>query len=542
LSLNENTHRPVRRFFIALAVLAALLLVALLVIRFSGTSVWDDAYFNARYADNFLQNGEFTWNPGEEPAYGLTSLLHGTLVVGLRFGLTGSPALPLILASLLGGLLAIIAIYRLISEYTDGYGQHRWSAMVFLALLLGFNANQLSVHFTSGMDTALSMAFLAVYLSVIKRFEGELSPGKALVTGMLGGLAWIVRPDLLIFTGGIPFALAIFAKKRIQRVEAGYLLIFTAFSLLTQILLISQTFSSLVPLSFHVKSTLAGFDALREAYQGDGLLMLAAFLATNWLASLAIPCAVFLNFRRWRGAFTIADKAAFLCLGGFMVYQALIVIPVMGYEQRFFYPAWPVLAYLGAKSAVHLLYQRPAIADRLFPRISGSGRLLPLLAFALVIAGLAAAQKPWQRPGPVGQFDMVAVYRQIGKANWPYLERFSILPNKMSMAATELGILSALNPDRVIYDLSGLNDRELAIEGFSDTRLVHDQQPDLIFLPHPDYQDLRKKITESPAFNEQYETVSGEAMGTFLDLALRKDSPYYSQMRFIVDDERKKMR
>jgi hypothetical protein len=533
----QINNRPVRRLFGTFALASVLLLLCLVALRFGGASVWDDAYFNVRYADHLLDNGNFAWNADESPAYGLTSILHGLVVLVLRFGIGGSPALPLILASLLAGVAALSILFKLLSDYGDDLGENRWGAALFFAILLGFNAPPLSVHLTSGMDTALGMAFLGIYLLVIKRFEPSLSPGKSLVVGILGGLAWFVRPDLLIFTIGIPLSLAIFSKKKVQRVQGGYMLIFTAFSLLTQALLTTQTFDSFVPLSFYVKSLPDGAADLREAYQWRGLQYLGTFLAANWAAVGVIFLAVLLKFRSWRKHFTIADKAAMLSLGLFAAYQTFLVIPVMGYHARFLYPAWPILAYLSTRSAVHLLYERPHIAEKIRLRTSGLRQILPLLAFALAIGAAAFLQRPRDIRRTMGQFEMKAVYQQLGLHNWPFLERFSILPDDLSMAATELGILSALNPGKTIYDLSGLNDPILAVDGFDLKRFLGEQDPDLVYLPHPDYKTLTAKLLNSEEFQNRYQIYSSETLGSYLGIALRRTSPYFYQMKNIVEEE-----
>lgn len=519
-----------------------LLLLCLLAMRFGGASVWDDSYFNVRYVDHLLENGNFSWNADDAPAYGLTSILHGLVVLVLRLVSGGSPALPLLLASLLAGLASLGIIFKLLARYADDYGEYRWGAAVFFAILLGFNAPVLSVHFSSGMDTALAMAFLGFYLLVIKRFEPSLSPGKSLVVGIIGGLAWFVRPDLLIFTVGIPLSLAIFSKKKVQRVQAGYMLIFTAFSLLTQALITTQTFDSFIPLSFYVKSLPDGAADLREAYRWKGLQYLGTFLAANWAAVGVILLAVMLKFRSWRKNFTIADKAAMLSLGLFAAYQTFLVIPVMGYHARFFYPAWPILAYLSTRSAVHLLYERPQFAKRLREQISGRRQLLPLLVFAVAIGAAAFLQRPRDIRRTMGQFEMKAVYQQLGQHNWPYLERFSILPDDLSMAATELGILSALNPGKTIYDLTGLNDPILAENGFDMRRFLGEQDPDLIYLPHPDYKSLTDKLLSSAEFQDRYLIYPPEALNSYLGIALKRTSPYFYQMKNIVEEEQAKSR
>ena len=81
--------------------------------------------------------------------------------------------MPLLLASLVAGVAALTIIFKLLADYADDYGEYRWGAAVFFAILLGFNAPALSVHFSSGMDTALAMSFLGVYLPLLKKKQEE---------------------------------------------------------------------------------------------------------------------------------------------------------------------------------------------------------------------------------------------------------------------------------------------------------------------------------------------------------------------------------
>jgi hypothetical protein len=86
-----------------------------------------------------------------------------------------------------------------------------WLSAFFWATV-ALNAPMLLVHMSSGMDTTFAMAYFAAYLLLLHAFEPQLSPGKAFLTGIVGGLAWTIRPDLMLFTVGVPLAWAIFFK------------------------------------------------------------------------------------------------------------------------------------------------------------------------------------------------------------------------------------------------------------------------------------------------------------------------------------------
>lgn len=534
---SSSDMRVARQAFLFLALLCGGLLLCLLVLRFSGASVWDDAYFSVRYADHLLENGVYSWNVGEDPAFGITSVLHGGWVTLLRLVLGGSPAFLLLWGSLLLGLLALYLILRLLLHYSDLNGRFYWHALAFLALTVGFNAPQLSVHFVSGMDTTLAMAYLALYLLVVKRFEPQLSPGKSLLIGVLGGLAYFVRPDLLVFTVGVPLALALFSKRRLMQLQAAYMLIFTSFALISQVFFTTQTFGTFLPLGFYAKSLHTTGEALQSAYRFTSFTQFGTFLAVNWLPILAILLGVVLNFRAWRGAFTIADKALALCLAGFGLYHLFLVVPVMGYAARFYYPAWPVLLYLGARSFVHLLNVRPAWNAQLTRWLQPKKFRLLLGVLAVVLALVAWPQRPPNVRSRLGKFSMEAVYAELGQHNWPLLDRFSILPDDLRIASTELGILSAMNPHKTIYDLVGLNDQELAQQGFDPQRLVRIQRPDLIYMPHPDYAEMIAALRADPDFQADYLLFEAEDLGAYLGVALRRDSPFFHQMQFIATDK-----
>ena len=59
-------------------------------------------------------------------------------------------------------------------------------------------------------------------------------------------------------------------------------------------------------------------------------------------------------------------------------------------------------------------------------------------------------------------------------------------------------------------------------------------EPDLSYLPHPDYVAMTAQLTGDARFARRYEGVPREELGTLLGIALRRDSAHFDAMRAIV--------
>ena len=102
------------------------------------------------------------------------------------------------------------------------------------------------------------------------------------------------------------------------------------------------------------------------------------------------------------------------------------------------------------------------------------------------------------------------------------------------MATTEVGIPAAMNPQKIIVDLSGLNETNFVRNGFSADYLFQNYQPDLIYMPHPHYQRTIEQISGHPHFVQSYEYFPASVLGVEMGVALKRDSRYHSEMRAIV--------
>lgn len=515
--------------------LAALLLLGLgLLMRFSAVALWDDAWFYTRYAAQLLAHGHYRWNAYGESSYGLTAPAYGLQTVLLQ-ALHILPGLALWILSAVWGMAALGFTHRLVPVRADETGRLRDWLSVFFWATVALNVPALLVHCSSGMDTTFAMAYLAAYLLLVHAFEPRLSPGKAFLTGIVGGWAWTIRPDLMLFTVGVPLAWALFTKDPVQRREAYYTVLFTAFSVLLQVWVAMREFGTLLPLAFYAKSFNPYGEAIAAAYRWAGLGQWALFMACNILPALAIGGGIWQGGRIWWRFHSIAERALLIALAAFMLYHLTLVLPVMGYSARFYYPVWPLLLWLGGRSLVFLWRMHPQGAERLLARLRPPALAAGLGVACLALGGLAVWQgRPPGAKALWGRMDASSAYEALGRDNWPCLPAINALPSSLSIASTELGILGALNYDRRIIDLSGLHDAEAAHTGFNPDKLIHVQRPDLIYLPQADYAELHAAMVAHPDFARLYLSYPATTLDAFQGMALRRDSPFFAQMQAAV--------
>lgn len=504
-----------------------------LILRVTGVVVWDDAYFFVRYADNLLQDGSWSWNPGKSPSYGLTSLAYGAQVGVFRMG-SGPPALTLWLGSMIWGTISLLALWRLMFTKTDPNGKSLRFAGFMAIVTIGFQIPQLTQHFTSGMDTMMGVAWITGYLLLFKRWESGLSPGKAFVLGLFGGLTWFVRPELMLLTVGLPLGAALWSEKKLLKTQGWYTLLFTWFFLISCAFLAQNYFGNVFPLSFWVKSANSYGPEITSQYHLEGLKQLGIFAACNWIPLGLIIWAMVIGRRNWWKKLSPGDRALTLVTLFYLVYETVFVLQIMGYSQRFYFPVWPALLYLGGRSLVILLEERPEMLSNGPIKVQWKGVMGLMVVFAMVISLSSWLQRPRNLSRDWGKFATEDIYKGIGEHNWPLLPRWDIFPKDFKLGGTELGIPGVMHSEKEIVDLTGLHDPNM-IGGFSIESLLA-RKADILYMPHPDYTRMHQVLGASEAFQEAYHVYSPATLQSYLGIALWRKSPYYYQMKGIVED------
>lgn len=513
--------------------LCGLFFVVWFLERFSGISVWDDSYLYTRYADHFIQHGSFAWNVGDPPAWGLTSQFFAVPVGILRWLFSNwSPSLTLYVSSMAFGLGFLYFLTKTILWSGKNTGEKQL-LILFLMLILAMNAPQLNYHFSSGMDTAFVLAWESVFLFLLMRWEEFLSPGRAMAIGLWAGLAYFIRPDLLALVVPPILALPLLARRKKARSQGGYVFAFFFFALMAQALFAIRIYGSLLPLPFYVKSLNPYGEAFLEHYRFQGPTDLGAFLLTNFI-SLGLMFFAFLRYpKQWLRAHSVAELSILAGAVVFMVYYVGFVTHIMSFSQRFYYPLFPILAYLGGKSVLLIARQNSEATTRLLhARSTRAWAWVGAIAIVLVMRG-GVRGRPADLSFRFANFRLESAYQYVGLNIWPMLDQLQAFPSDFSVATTELGIPGAMLPDKVIYDLAGLNDPQTAKAFHADTFFTR-ANPDWIYLPHPHYAAMNADLRSNPHFLAEYEMYDEAQLKCYQGVAIRRKSPYFEEMKGII--------
>ncbi|MFC1806210.1 hypothetical protein ACFL09_04430, partial [Planctomycetota bacterium] len=274
---------PTGLFWFIIAACTLVFLLGLLV-QFSGYQVLDDSYMFVRYAGNVLDHGKVAWNPRGEPVYGLTSLLFLGVVLLVRLVTAGDPSLVTYLSSLLSGVAFLGLLVLLLRRHGT-----RWS-LLLVVFTLGTATSDVAFHFSSGMDTAFAMAWVAACILLCKEHEQRAAVWTAIAAGLWGGLSYYARPDLLLYSLLVPGAVVLFGPSRTARRQALLTLGITTVVVAAQMGVARWYFGTALPLPFYAKSTRLYGESVYAAYRGIPTRRLLAYATSCWplLVALAI--------------------------------------------------------------------------------------------------------------------------------------------------------------------------------------------------------------------------------------------------------------
>jgi hypothetical protein len=511
---------------LALAVLAAL----------DRNRIEDDAYMFVRYARNLAASGRLAWNPGGEPTYGLTSLAYFVLVFLLEAVLRADPAIVLVTATLLAGGAFVVFAVRMARQAVmaahaaaipDSGARARaraWAAAIALGGL-AWASPTLAQHCVSGMDTAFTLAFTTVLVTAGIAWANAPVRRRVVVWGALGGASLWVRPDLLPFGIGVPAVCALLAPTAARRRDAGLaagiaVAIALALAGLAWLLL-----GAPLPLSMYGK-VLRGYGTdMPMLYAGFAARQLAAF-GREQAPFIALALAGLVLHVRRLGVRAVAfDVAVALTVIVFVVFQRFFVLPIMGDDQRFFYPALPAIVYLAVRGWMALV-ALPGFAR------GGGGRValvVGLAALAALAVPLVRSARELVRAPRLVDFRVADNFRTGWPGRmWVGLDVVATFPDDLVIATTEVGHPGVMAPRKVIVDLAGLNDTDFARHGFSAARLFARARPDLFYLTVRHYADIRTALLRDQRFRDGYELLHPPEG---LVIALRRDGAHYTALR-----------
>lgn len=518
--------------FVPILLIVSLVLGLMIFLRFSSLSIWDDAYIFVRYAHNFAVSGHLSWNPDGIPTYGLTSLAYLIPIISLHMLFPQQAAFVLICASFLCGCACFIGMIALLRRLIPDKTQF-WFVLVFGAISGIVAAEDISVHFTSGMDTTFAMLMITIWLAVLYFSQ------KTWLIGATGALLFLVRPDLLLIVGSV-CAIGLLSSDS-RRIAGQITLIFLAVMAL-QVIFTSAYFHSALPLPFYAKRFGIYGEQFYGFYSNSAWGYFVAFLQTYPYVWILVLLAFVSSFRQWAWQ----DKGLLAGIVLFCIYHVLFVVPIMGFHQRFFYPILPALWLLSAKGLIHLLSfvpirLRDSLANYPLPILILPLLLIPAfvnpLPFVTTLVQFASVNKP--PASIILNFDTWSAYDARYSSNWYHLKQVEELPDEVVIATTEVGMVGAVNLRKSIIDLAGLNEPEFAFEGFSaDVLFSETYRPDWLYMPFPHYEAMWQAIYEHPFFREHYDYYPADILGTDMGVAIYRDSPHYFELqKVMIQDE-----
>ncbi len=495
-------------------------------------SVWDDAWMFVRYAEQLLATGVPAFAPGGQGVYGLTSPAFLSVVAPVRALLGPDAVRVALLSSLFCGVLFLAFLSRMVVRLTAGSPRRRAAAFALVGFTLAYAAPAIARHFASGMDTTFALAYFTVWIMLAHACSRYVADEAAWTLGAFGGMAFSVRPDLLVFTVGVPALGAVFAthtRVRRNQASAAVLALFVA---LLQSAVYAWWLHSPVPLPFFAKTFGFYGPTLRAAYDGVAIAEVSGFLRAMSALRAVFAAAVVLHPVRWWNAASALEKALLFTGIVFTAYHAFAVVPIMGYAGRFEMPLFPVLVYLAVCSLAHLAAWYPQAV----------WRSLLVTLVALAVAGVLVRRIVAHQiaPGPARvaaaeRFDLQTAYRVNGRDYWVALDRVSRLPDDLTIATTEVGLPLVLSPGRRIVDLAGLNETSMMRHHVSADSVVRRDRPDLVYLPHPHYAEMRDALLADPVFVRDYEVWPAAALRADMGAAVRRDGPYADTLRALFE-------
>ena len=505
---------------------AACTLTLIITIKFWRMAIdsfsFDDAYMFYRYALNYRAGYGVAWNAGGPHVFGLTSM-PWFLVALIATFLFRNPLLLLVSCSCLAGIVGLASVAFFASKRARSPWLSRFTLLfpcVVLSLLLD---NRFIMSWSNGMETMLGLLAMSLFVEANWKLSDRTNYANAILLAVAGALAVLVRPETLVCVLTLPaFTWCLSARKP----NLGPFLAYAAS--VSLLLILDLTFNHLYfgsagPLAFYVKA-LGGYQGYRP--------YLSPFGYTAVFASIAsIPLFVLAIFTKRS---QLRKVLPFLLSLSLVVLYLMTVTQIMGWQARYYIPFLPLLYSPAVLVADEALVSRAEGFRWTRGRVLAAGTVAFLcgpytVPFTNVISRTISRHRTiYTQP----------VFSHQAQAKLPHVDYWALfaefarsLPAGTKLEASEVGYLGACAPQITLIDSAGLNDPYLAKHLMGVDYLL-DQQPDIIWFPHPDYTRLYGALSSDPRLLREY-VVYAQAFD--FGVAIRKNSPRQSQIAAAFD-------
>lgn len=520
-SIKKFTTSPVgiflKKFVIIFAccyfALLALIDYAHVILRATHTEIiFDDAYMFVRYANNFWAGYGIAWNADGIQTYGATSLLYLFVITALRGVWNSFSDSTLLLAgSAIPGSLALIALIFFAQFATSpSLREKGWGYLYLIGTVFPITIwfTSFSFHAVNGMDTNISLLCNVLLIIFTLQWLYRRSKLGMLLTIAIAYLAYLARPDNLIYAGLFPL-LGIHYLSSNRKADAIHFVVGLSSVLLLDSAVKFFIFGSPFPLSFYAKS-----NGYYEGYVGASTWNPLAYLLE--FLSDVFPFIVVTIIFASKKSLQFCVMFLLPVMLTFLYYFS--VMQIMGFGARFYFPALPFFVVSSFFVFDHYWQDHGGISTYWKGKL-GLVRLLLIIAISYMSFNgtfqenaAEAYSKSFlssqQRYASSVQYEIATQSSLPALGWWRTIQEVSeivaYLPEGTKVALSEHGLIGARAPQVYIIDPQGLHDSVFALHGFSaDEFLTRD--PDFIWFPHPAYTKIVSSILSSSGFWEKYD-------------------------------------
>ena len=301
-------------------------------------SLMDDAMISMRYAWNLSHGSGLVWNPGEY-VEGYTNLLM-TLLMSLPT-LAFDKVAAVLAVQIFGIVFMLVNAYLVMSiaEHLAS-GQERYYRLFLVLAFLGTLSYYPLVHWSLlGMETGLLAVLLSLSVLSTLRYAKDQRPAQGMLLSVSLGLAFLTRPDALIFAIPI-FVYLFYAVRKSERrpKNLGFLLVIVTLYVLFivgQELFRWAYYGEWLPNTYIIK--VGGIPLLTRIE--NGIAFTAPFLNEVFVLLIVVGAGIVLAFQRNK-----LFLVSFLLVAG--CYQVWVGGDTFTHW-RFLAPVLPIMLMLG---------------------------------------------------------------------------------------------------------------------------------------------------------------------------------------------------
>src|SRR5215208_414740 len=301
--LERRLSKPTKSFIVigaSFVAWASLYIYRSSVVGFDGRryfSLMDDAMISMRYAWNLSHGSGLVWNPGEY-VEGYTNPLM-TLLMSLPT-LVFDKVDAVLAVRFLGMIFILVNAYLVMSiaeHLTSGQERYRWLFLI-LAFLCALSHYPLLYWSLMGMETGLLAVLLSLSILSALRYARDRRPAQGVLLSVTLGLAFLTRPDALIFAVPV-FVYVFFTVHKSERSPRSFSFLLAMVGLYALFIVAQELFrwgyyGEWLPNTYILK--VSGIPLFTRIW--NGVMFVAPFLKEVYVLLIVVGAGLIFAFRR----------------------------------------------------------------------------------------------------------------------------------------------------------------------------------------------------------------------------------------------------